>query len=198
MTVNMDRRQFLAGTCAALAPWPGAGADTPGALREFFDRSFSEQVQGDPTSATVLHFRTPEGIAHRTWTLRTDRWFDERARRARRNLERLNELCVGEECGSDDALLYSLSQQELVDEARWRRHHVPFHGALAPHLRAPSILVGHQEIRSVADAQAYVERTRNIGELLAAEIDRMAASIAADCAPAASQVSELLQSERIG
>ena len=191
MTVNIDRRQFLAGTCAALAPLPGASADTPGTLREFFDQSFNEQVQSDPTAATVLHFRTPEGNAHHTWTLRTDRWFDERAQRARQNLERLNELCVGEECGSDDALLYSISQQELLDEARWRRHHVPFHGALAPHLRAPSILIGHQEIGSVADAQAFVERARNIGELLAVETDRMAASIAAGCAPAAFNFSDI-------
>ena len=185
MTASIDRRQFLAAAIAALAPLPAAGAETSGTLREFFDRSFREQLQGDPTRATLLHFPDPDGTAHDTWTLRTDRWYDERAQRAQSNLERLKELCLGAECGSDDALLYAISQRELIDEARWRRHHVPFYGALAPHVHAPSILMQFHEIRSVDDARAYVERVRSMGELLRVEGERMAASIAADCPPPA-------------
>ena len=147
--MSIDRRRFLAAVCAALAPLPAAGAESRGTLREFYDRSFREQLQGDPTRATLLHFPAPNGTAHDSWTLRTDRWYDERAQIAKSNLERLKKLCVDAECGSDDALLYALSQRELIEEARWRRHHVPFFGALAPHVYAPSVLMQYHEIRSL-------------------------------------------------
>ena len=50
---------------------------------------------------------------------------------------------------------------------------------------ALSVLMQFHEIRSLADAGAYVERTRNMPELLRVEVDRMAASIAAGCPPPA-------------
>lgn len=189
--MNIRRREFLTAMLATFSAAPLFASDTRRPLRKFFDQAFREEIQNDPTRATLLHFPTPGGHSHNTWTLRTDKWFVDRANMAKQNIENLEQICAGAECESDDVSLFRLSQKAIVSDSRWRRHRVPFFGGLAPHIQAPSILIEHHKIDSAIDAEAYVERAERIPGLLEVEIQRFAVSVESGCAPPSFNFSDL-------
>jgi len=179
----VNRRRFLAGALALAVAPTDAIAAARGELAEFLARAYREQLASDPTLASTLGYLPPGGGPHTEWTRRTDDWYRNRTRDAKRRLERIDAIDPRGDASPYDRTLYRLTQRTIIDDETWRHHRVPFFGGVSPHLSAPTHLVEYQPVNSVEDAEAYLERASEIPALLDVEAHRMRACISAGCPP---------------
>jgi uncharacterized protein (DUF885 family) len=173
---NSTKGEDLALPAAAEAAQPDAAADGGSAptagpaaedarLLEFLDSAFDEAAERSPETLTGL------GIKRRYGEL--DRYTDEEAAAdlalAERNMVRMKAQFDPERLSPAGRLSYRLAEIELDyarEQFKWRSHRFPVSTNGSPAGGIPVFLINQHRVDTVADAEAYVSRLREVERVM--------------------------------
>lgn len=165
----IDRRQFIAaGALAAAAPaWAANGGESE-RLHAFFERVFQRDLARNPAAQSALGGHG----ANRGWPDVSQARADENVALVRADLAELRRfdraaLTADAQLSYD---LFAYDAEQAIERYRWRGHHYPVCQMRGPQRDIPQTLINNHAIKSVADAEAYVERLYAVRPYLAAVV----------------------------
>ena len=156
-------------------------ADATKTFNAWLDRRFDEEAA-----------ESPEFLAQLGQKVRYDEWDDEtkgayleRMDRARADLDYLETVDV-DALDTDAQLshrLYARQAQDSLDGMRFYGYSYPFNQMFGVHSGVPTFLLNNHKIDSEADARAYIERLKTVGDKLDPVIERSRESFDKGIAP---------------
>ena len=156
-------------------------ADATKTFNAWLDRRFDEEAA-----------ESPEFLAQLGQKVRYDEWDDEtkgayleRMDRARADLDYLQTVDV-DALDTDAQLshrLYARQAQDSLDGMRFYGYSYPFNQMFGVHSGVPTFLLNNHKIDSEADARAYIERLKTVGDKLDPVIERSRESFDKGIAP---------------
>lgn len=175
-----------AAPAAVVQTAPAAPAVDPAAedrrLTTFLDQAFEEQLARSPQALTSLGRKDQYD--------RLDNYTEEyRAQGlalAQRQLQQMRAAFRPETLSPAGRLSYRLFEKEILDDAeawRWRAHGFPASTNGSPAGSIPVFLINQHRVSSVADAEAYVARLRDVERVMAEITSNMRRQMAAGILP---------------
>ena len=164
------------------APAPAAAADEDARLNAFLDQAFEEQLALSPQEQT--------GLGRKTNYNRLDDYTDAGAAKAQAlaeaQLERLKHQFDLSRLSPQAQVSYRLFEYN-VEQGRlgqkWRSHRFPVTNTSSPFGSLPVFLINQHRVDSVADAEAYVARLREIERVMGEVAGRVDAQAKAGIVP---------------
>ena len=134
-------------------------------LVEFLDRAFEESIASSPETLTALGRKTDYG--------KLDDYTDARAQRQRelaeRQLAAMKAEFDYEKLSPAGQLNYRLFENNVVrgrEQFEWRKHRFPISTNGSPAGQIPVFLINQHRIDTVADAEAYISRLREVERVM--------------------------------
>jgi uncharacterized protein (DUF885 family) len=156
-------------------PAPAVAAATPAAasteaedrrLMTFLDAAFDQQIALSPQSMTALGIKRDYD--------KLDQYTEEAARRSldlsEATLARMKAEFDYDKLGPDAQISYRLAERSTEQARRnwqWRRHGFPISTNSSPAGNLPVFLINQHRVTSVADAEAYISRLREVERVMA-------------------------------
>ncbi|PHQ28540.1 DUF885 domain-containing protein [Leeuwenhoekiella nanhaiensis] len=133
-------------------------------LNAWFDAQFDADVAQSPQWQTDLGMKTNYG----QWDDISSKQTSEELERAKERLKYLENEVDPEALDSATALSYELykrNMQQIVDEYEYRFYNYPVNQMYGLHAEVPAFLINKHRIDSIADAEAYISRIKNVKPL---------------------------------
>ncbi|MAW94536.1 MULTISPECIES: DUF885 family protein [unclassified Leeuwenhoekiella] len=143
---------------------PEAIAQNSKALNNWFDAQFNEDVAQSPQWQTELGMKTNYG----QWDDISSKQTSEELDRAKERLKHLENEVDPETLDSVTAvsyILYKRNMEQIVEEYEYRFYNYPVNQMYGLHAEVPAFLINKHRIDSVADAEAYISRIKNVKPL---------------------------------
>lgn len=137
------------------------GKDDNARLKAFFEREFEVDLEDSPMLQTRLGIKDDYG----SWDSFSHKRHAEDREKAKRRLKFLKDSIDRGELDAQNALSYRLYRQQLeqeVDDYKFRFHNYPVNQMFGIHAQVPAFLINMHQIDSVADAEAYISRLREL------------------------------------
>jgi uncharacterized protein (DUF885 family) len=162
-----------AGIALAQAPAPAPPAPTPATgpaaedaqLNQFLDAAFDEQIATNPQIQTSLGSR----ILYDRLNDYTDAYRARALALKEGQLAELRHRFDPERLSPAGRLSFRLFEKDVADDAaafRWRWHAFPATNNGSPMGNIPVFLINNHRVESVADAEAYVARLRDVDRVM--------------------------------
>lgn len=135
-------------------------------LNAWFDEQFEEDVAQSPQWQTNLGLKTNYG----KWDDISSNQTSKRLDRAKDRLKYLENEVDVETLNSVTALSYTLykkQMEQIVEEYEYRFYNYPVNQMHGLHAEVPAFLINKHRIDSIADAEAYISRIKNVKPLFA-------------------------------
>ncbi|PHR97189.1 MAG: DUF885 domain-containing protein [Leeuwenhoekiella sp.] len=143
---------------------PEAIAQSSQELNAWFDAQFDADVAQSPQWQTDLGMKTNYG----QWDDISSKQTSEELDRAKERLKYLENEVDPEALDSATALSYKLykrNMQQIVDKYEYRFYNYPVNQMYGLHAEVPAFLINKHRIDSIADAEAYISRIKNVKPL---------------------------------
>ena len=139
-------------------------AQNSAALNAWFDAQFDADVALSPQWQTDLGMKTNYG----QWDDISSKRMLENRDRAKERLNYLDDEVDTDALDSVTAVSYELykrNMEQLVEGYEYRFYNYPVNQMFGLHAQVPAFLINKHRIDSIADAEAYIERIRNVKPL---------------------------------
>lgn len=151
-------------------------------LTEFLDAAFEEQLARSPQGLTSLGRKEQ----YDRLDIYTEAYRAEGLALAQRQLAQMREQFRLEALSPAGRLSYKLFEKEILDDVeawRWRTHGFPASTNGSPAGSLPVFMINQHRVSSVADAEAYVSRLRDVERVMTEITDNMRRQTAAGILP---------------
>lgn len=140
-------------------------------LRAFFDASFDEDLARNPSTASYLGVNTRHG----EWNDYSEAFAESERELAQTRLEQIQafDRDALDEQSRLSLTLYELGLERDLMSDEFRHHRYVIHQHRGPHTQIPSFLINIHRVATQEDAEAYVERLRNVPVMLDGVIEQL-------------------------
>jgi uncharacterized protein (DUF885 family) len=167
---------------ASLATATAAAEDMNAKANAFFERVFDERIEASPEFAAQLGLRVRYG----QWTPLTE---DERRKsleRTQRQLAELTETIDPEQLSGQTRLSYDIfrrNAERSIAGYEWREHRYGLDQMNGLQSQLPAFMINTHQVKSLADAEAYIARLQGVKERFAQARELMSAAEANGALP---------------
>jgi uncharacterized protein (DUF885 family) len=167
---------------ASLATATAAAEDMNAKANAFFERVFDERIEASPEFAAQLGLRVRYG----QWTPLTEEERRKSLERTQRQLAELTETIDPEQLSGQTRLSYDIfrrNAERSIAGYEWREHRYGLDQMNGLQSQLPAFMINTHQVKSLADAEAYIARLQGVKERFAQARELMSAAEANGALP---------------
>jgi uncharacterized protein (DUF885 family) len=167
---------------ASLATATAAAEDMNAKANAFFERVFDERIEASPEFAAQLGLRVRYG----EWTPLTEEERRKSLERTQRQLAELTETIDPEQLSGQTRLSYDIfrrNAERSIAGYEWREHRYGLDQMNGLQSQLPAFMINTHQVKSLADAEAYIARLQGVKERFAQARELMSAAEANGALP---------------
>jgi uncharacterized protein (DUF885 family) len=140
-------------------------------LNAFFERTFEEDLDWDPEYRTFLGQKKDNHLL----SDRSEKRQLEEFERAKQRLEELRGFAFEKlnDASQISYRIYELELQREIEGFPWRHHYYAITHNWGPHTGLPSFMINQHKVDSVRDAEAYILRLAQFGDVFDSTLEAM-------------------------